>query len=165
MANKIVDAYLIYSLLSRLATPFERWKAYKLKIIDAKGNVLRRRSELTTDEELNAWGRFDIAVANLKKLLAKVPGGSSKFANLAAAAWIFKESKHYTNEQMDTTMVEDFQMFFESIQEEVPTNAVGGGHIAGVGVGPQGEPPMGRNAQLRRLKKILKRRKEYSYKQ
>ena len=26
------------------------------------------------------------------------------------------------------------------LNEEAPANAVGGGHIAGVGVGPQGEP-------------------------
>ena len=27
-----------------------------------------------------------------------------------------------------------------TLNEEAPANAVGGGHIAGVGVGPQGEP-------------------------
>ena len=27
-----------------------------------------------------------------------------------------------------------------TLNEEAPVNAVGGGHIAGVGVGPQGEP-------------------------
>lgn len=28
-----------------------------------------------------------------------------------------------------------------NMMEDVPVNAVGGGHIAGLGVGPQGEPP------------------------
>lgn len=29
-----------------------------------------------------------------------------------------------------------------TIGEDAPVNAVGGGHIAGVGIGPKGEPPV-----------------------
>jgi len=45
----------------------------------------------------------------------------------------------------------------KQLKEEVAANAVGGGKIAGVGVGPQGEPP-GRTALLRRVKTMLKRK-------
>lgn len=36
------------------------------------------------------------------------------------------------------------------MNEEAPTNSVGGGNIAGIGVGSQGEPPMGKTAMKRR---------------
>lgn len=41
--------------------------------------------------------------------------------------------------------------------EDVAANAVGDGRIAGVGVGPQGEPPKSR-ALLKRVRDILKRK-------
>ena len=43
-------------------------------------------------------------IANLKKLLAKVPGGSSRFATYAAALFLIKEYKVFTDE---STLTED----------------------------------------------------------
>lgn len=40
------------------------------------------------------------------------------------------------------------------MNEDAPTNNVGGGNIAGVGVGPQGEPGFKKSVILRRKKKI-----------
>lgn len=44
----------------------------------------------------------------------------------------------------------------EKMHEEVPANVVGAGNVAGVGVGPQGEPA-GQSALLKTLK-MLKRK-------
>lgn len=38
---------------------------------------------------------------------------------------------------------------------EVPANSVGGGHIAAVGVGPQGEPPVSINKKKKPLKRFM----------
>ena len=81
----IVDLYLVYSFIKRLATPFKKWDAYKLGIIDDKGNILRKRKEFTTPQEKKAFGVFDLMILKLKKLLAKVPGGSTRIASYAAA--------------------------------------------------------------------------------
>lgn len=152
MANKILDAYLVYQLVQRLATPFENWDACKLGIIDKNGNVLRQPNN---QKESKAWGRFDIMVANLKKLLGKLPGGKSKFANYAAAAFLFKEQNTPHN---DTTLLEENFSAFLMQFEDVAANSAGAGNIAGIGVDPQGEPPMGRLAQLKRLRKMLGRK-------
>lgn len=157
MANIVGDAYLVYNLVSKLTTPFNKWPAYKLGIIDAQGNVLRHKKDFKSSEENNAWGYFDIAVANLKKLISKLPGGSSRLASIAAAAFLFKESKQYNFE--DNTQVELFENRFTNylsiLEDGVAVNNVGGGQVAGLGVGAQGEPP-GRIAMITRM---LKRRK------
>lgn len=143
-----------------MVTPFTQWDAYRLGIIDAQGNVLRKRRTLKTAQEKSAWGRYDIAVANLKKALAKLPGGASKLASFAAAAWIFKEATQYTDEELNTVMVEDFVKQFSYLNEEGPTNSAGSGAIAGIGVGPDGEPGMPKAVHQRRLvlmKRMLKR--------
>lgn len=161
MANIVGDAYLVYNLVKKLTTPFTKWPAYKLGIIDAHGSVLRHKRDLKTSDETNAWGYFDIAVANLKKLIAKMPGGSTRIANFAAAAFLFKESREYDfeNEQDVQLFEQRFNHQLYLLSEDAPANAVGGGQIAGVGVGPQGEPPMGKAALLKRVKSVLRRKK------
>lgn len=39
----------------------------------------------------------------------------------------------------------------KKVQEEAPVNAVGGGNIAGLGVGPQGEP----GVNLKKKKQVM----------
>lgn len=98
----IVDLFLVYQFIRRLATPFNKWEAYKLGIIDENGKVLRKKKTLKDPKERAAWGIFDIMVANMKKLLAKVPGGSTRLASYAAALFLIKEHKAFTEESLIT---------------------------------------------------------------
>jgi hypothetical protein len=83
-----VDLYMTYRVLRRLTTPFIEWDAYRLGIIDGKGNVLKKRRDLTTIAEREAFNTFDLMIRNRKKALALIPGGSSKTATYAAALWL-----------------------------------------------------------------------------
>ena len=135
---KPVDLFTTYQFVKRLITPFDEWKAFKLGIIDEDGKVLRKRKDLSTDEERSSWGYFDIVTANLKKLLAKIPGGQSRLGTIAAAALLMKE--HNELQSFDETSLELFFSEYErEITEEI-ANVVGGGNVAGTGVGAQGEP-------------------------
>ena len=142
MASKLVDSYLVYQLVSRLITPFEKWEAYKLGIIDKDGNVIKKRATLTPQEQ-DAWGFFDTLVANIKKMIGKLPGGKTRLANFAAAVFLMKEHSKYSEDQIDL-LVEACEKHLVSLSEDagaVAVNNVGQGNIAGVGVGPNGEPP------------------------
>lgn len=146
MANKAVDLFLVYQFIKRLSTPFNQWEAYKLGIIDKQGKVLIPSSEQTPEQQ-KAWGYFDRMVANLKKLLAKVPGGSTRIASYAAALLLLREQDSL-NKLSDDEMT--------ALLEDGIANAVGDGKIAGVGVGPQGEPP---GIPKVKLTPMLKRKK------
>lgn len=150
MAAGIVDLFLVYQFIVRLITPFSEWDAYKLKIIDQNGKVLRRRATLSKPEERRAWGYFDILAANLKKLLAKFPGGDTKLISYAAAGLLLREQKAL--EQMTEEEIENlvYQML-DKMDEDI-TNSAGGGQVAGIGVGSQGESP------VKLSKKIIKRK-------
>jgi hypothetical protein len=152
MANPVVDAYLTYQFIKRIVTPFEKWDAYRLGIIDKSGKVLKKSSELKTTQEKNAWGYFDRLTSNLKKLLAKVPGGSTMLGSAVATALLLKENDygHLNDDQL--TMV-----LFTALKEDGIANVVGGGQVAGLGVGDQGEPPKGKTS-LKNIKKILRRK-------
>ena len=123
MIDKLNDAYLVYSFIKRLVAPFTSWKAFKLGVIDSHGNVLIPVKNRTTKQK-ESLGIFDTMVLNMKKLLAKIPGGSSNFATYSAALFLVKEE----NEANITE--EKFIEFISSLNEEV-VNSVGSGHIAG----------------------------------
>jgi hypothetical protein len=73
-----------------LTTPFEDTDAFKLGLIDAKGK--RIKSEKIVDaEQKSAFTTFHRLVFNIKKLMAKIPFGSSKLASYAAALFLVKE--------------------------------------------------------------------------
>lgn len=134
----VVDLFLVYQFVRRLATPFNKWEAYNQGIIDDKGNILIKKKDRTAKQK-KAFGVFDIMVTNMKKLLAKVPGGSSRLASYAAALYLIKEHKAFTeeseldtltekqiNESIDlfcigynhyTTLSEDVNGFFDEIEE------------------------------------------------
>ena len=111
----IVDLFLVYQFIRRLATPFNKWDAFKLGVIDKDGKVLIKSKDFTKSAQRKSWGVFDRMVANLKKLLAKVPGGSSRFASYAAALFLIKEYKHFTDKTTLTEELTDKQLD-ESIQ-------------------------------------------------
>ncbi len=48
-------------------------------------------------------------------------------------------------------MTNNFKKNHKSVNEDAPTNAVGGGNVAGLGVGPQGEP----GVDLKKKKKVM----------
>lgn len=138
----IVDTYLVYQFLRRLVTPFVQMPAYKYGIIDANGNFLRKRSELVTPQEKAALGLFDILVINLKRILAKVPGGRSRLASLAAAMYLLRQQNNVTEQNINNilfTLEEDFNSelsHLENLYEDAPVMSVSSGAIKGIGATP-----------------------------
>lgn len=145
----VVDLFLVYQFIKRLSTPFDKWKAFELGIIDKDGNILKSRSDFTTRDEKDSFGVFDNMVLKIKKLLNKVPGGESKIGTYTAALWLLKEYHH----KELTSITEDSLV---SLYEEAAANCVGTGNVASVGIGPQGEPPGKKGKVMKRNGSIIK---------
>jgi hypothetical protein len=88
----IVDNLIAYRVLSMLVKPFIETDAYKLGIIDEKGQNLIKSRDLKTQEQKDAYTYLHRLVFNLKKLLMKLPGGDSMLKNLVAAFFLVKEN-------------------------------------------------------------------------
>jgi len=50
----VVDLFLVYQFIRRLATPFDKWDAYKEGIIDDKGKVLIKKKDFTNSRQRKA---------------------------------------------------------------------------------------------------------------
>ena len=128
MIGAAVDLWMVYSFIRRLITPFSEWEAYKLGIIDERGNILKKRRELRLQPEVRAFGVFDILVLNLKKLLEKLPAGQTRLASYAAALWLIREHKAFTPESIltedlsDEQLVEAASLFFSSYTDYTTLN-------------------------------------------
>lgn len=90
MAKGVVDLAAIYMFLKRLVTPFDQWDAYKTGLIDKDGKVIVDKADRTPEQD-KSFGYFDRLVANLKKLLGKIPGGKTRIASFAAALLLLRE--------------------------------------------------------------------------
>lgn len=134
--NTPVSLFMVYQFLRRLATPFNKWKAYKAGVIDERGNILLKAKERTTIEQRESFTKFDVLVLKLKRLLEKVPGGKSRLASYAAALYLIKEDwDQYSIEELED---EDIGEKYYQLLEDAPVNNVSDGEIAGGGFnGPE----------------------------
>jgi hypothetical protein len=135
-----VDLYIVYQFIKRLSTPFEDTDAFKLGLIDKDGKRLKKAK---SSEEKKAMTYFDRLIFNVKRLLAKVPGGSSRFASYAAAMLLLKEcanpKEHYSDEELAEKLMENMEMLektstkkLNELFEDAPANATGAA-VAGTG--------------------------------
>jgi len=85
------DLFYAFRFLKLLVTPFENTEAFKLGIIDADGKILKKAAERQSPEEKSAYTVFHRLVFNIKRLLAKVPGGKSVIGRYGAALFLIKE--------------------------------------------------------------------------
>ena len=105
--SSIVDTYITYRILTTLTKDWDEQEAYKLGIIDRKGNVLKKTKELKTSKEKKAYTILTKFIFNLKKLIEKLPGGKSKAASYAAAAYLFLKEEAEFNEELKQLLGED----------------------------------------------------------
>ena len=96
--GRAIDLFVTYRFLKILTTPFEKMDAYKLGIIDEKGNRIKKPSstkpavELSTTELKNSYTILHKLVFNIKKIFGKVPGLRTKVGTYAAALFLLKDT-------------------------------------------------------------------------
>ena len=88
--NQVVDTVIIFRILKKLVTPFNKTAAFKAGVIDKDGKILIRPGERTADQKKTIT-LLDRMVFNLKRLLGKVPGGKTQLATYVAALALLKE--------------------------------------------------------------------------
>lgn len=89
--NQLVDNLAAFRILYLLTRQWDQTDAFKLGIVDKDGKQLKTADELTTSEEKDAYNYLTRLVFNLKRLIAKVPGGKSMLGSLVAAYFLIKE--------------------------------------------------------------------------
>lgn len=103
------DLVYTFRFLTLLVTPFEKTKAFDKGIIDAKGKRLKKPPFSTIDERqdyASFYSPFIRLVFNVKKLMAKAPGGSTRLASYAAALYLIKEKFSVSETKIEKSLLE-----------------------------------------------------------
>mgnify|MGYP001486439903 FL=1 len=141
--GRAIDLFVTYRFLRLLTTPFEDTDAYKLGIIDEKGNRIMQKKakkpevELVTTEQKNSYTILHKLVFNIKKIFAKVPGLRTKVGTYAAALFLLKDTFKEHVEDPDVFEKEFVKFLHEN---EVELDNTISEDVAGFGeVLPKGE--------------------------
>jgi hypothetical protein len=86
------DLVYTFRFLTLLVTPFDKTKAYEAGIIDETGKK-RKDFDINKNRDVyrDSYTPFHRLVFNVKRLMAKVPGGDTRIASYAAALYLIKE--------------------------------------------------------------------------
>lgn len=168
--SRFVDTLVAYRILKMLATPIEQSDAFRMGIIDKDGKKIKNPQ---TTQELDAYSFLNRFVFKVQRALVKSPDRNAKrLLTFAAALAILREYNEEdddfdvetllevyeqdANVAMEAKLLEQNLVSFKNFNmEEVAANAVGGGAIHGIGIGPKGEP--GRDPVLQPM---IRRRKK-----
>ena len=98
-----------------------------------------KHSDLYTDENPKGTihGLKFATPDDAKASVSKIKSSDRSHAHKIQAAVAMEQR---AKEMGKTEAAAEYRSFINSMKEDAPVNAVGGGQIAGVGVGPQGEP-------------------------
>jgi hypothetical protein len=103
--SRIVDNVIALKIVRMLVTNFTDTQAFKLGIIDARGNTLKPASTLKSEAEKEAFTYLNRLVFNMKKIINRFPGGENHLKSLVGALWLVKE--YYESGSRTTSLMEE----------------------------------------------------------
>ena len=141
--GRAIDLFVTYRFLRLLTTPFEKTDAFKLGIIDEKGNRVKLPKstkpavELSTSELQGAYTILHKLVFNIKKLFNKIPGLRTKVGTYAAALFLLKDTFKESVDDPDMFEKEFVKFLKENnieLDDEISEDVIGFGEVL-----PKGE--------------------------
>ena len=105
---RVIDNIIALRIIYLLVQPFETTDAFKLGLIDAHGNKLKKAS---TTKEKKATSMLHRLVWNLKRIINLAPGGSTRIGSMAAAYMLVKEA--YEQDMPESASIEFFNENFD----------------------------------------------------
>ena len=141
--GRAIDLFVTYRFLWLLTTPFEKTDAFKLGIIDEKGNRVKLPKstkpavELSTSELQSAYTILHKLIFNIKKLFNKIPGLRTKVGTYAAALFLLKDTFKESVDDPDMFEKEFVKFLKENnieMDDEISEEVIGFGEVL-----PKGE--------------------------
>ena len=145
--GRAIDVCVTSRFIKLLVTPFEKTDAFKLGIIDEKGNRVMpppiagvrqtKPKPLGTIEEKSAYTILHKLVFNIKKIFGKVPGLRTKLGTYAAALFLLKDTFKESVDDPDVFEKEFMKYLKEQgyeIDDSISEEVIGFGEVL-----PKGE--------------------------
>lgn len=126
-----VDIVIAYKFIRALSTPWKRWDAYELGLIDGKGNRLKKPETGAEKKALPGWMNL---IRNIKRFIEKLPFGKTRLGSFAAALWLIREETGIKDITLLERELEDYigaqDFIIESDQDTAFINTLQAGKYA-----------------------------------
>ena len=90
--KQAADLGYTFRFIRMMVMDWKDWDAYKLGIIDENGKRIKK-VRLDNEEKKSAYTPFIRLAANIKRLVAKIPGGGTKLGSFASALYLSLKKK------------------------------------------------------------------------
>jgi hypothetical protein len=109
---RAMDYAVVWAIATRFATPFEKWKAFKLGIINKDGDILR---PLKTPADNDAFTPLDNIICRIKKLVPKYLWYLLTFSYIFRGFITYSAYKgsYYLNEKHDVEKMQEEMLILE----------------------------------------------------
>lgn len=175
MESVAIDNLLATRIIHLLITPVNQWDAYKLKIIDAKGNSLRK----PTKSEEKYFNLLHVLVLKLKEIFDKSPTSNKMIKAWNAGQYFLQKpvaAAAFTSfNVMNKTLLPTAAASYYKLKECLETGQFSDtitestisqekldlfleetiGNVVGNSQGLTGEPPVSKNKILRRGEPLI----------
>ena len=94
-----IDLFITYKFIRLLVTKWSDTDAFDEGVIDNKGKLLVKIKDQTSAQK-KAYTVFHRLVFNIKRILEKIPFGSSRIKSYAAALYLLKEETNMAEEDI-----------------------------------------------------------------
>lgn len=145
-----VTSFTMYKFIKDVTTSFSQFSAYRLGIIDGRGN---KKKEPTTPQEKDAYSPYYQMIINVKKVFEKVPDPKTRaqLQSVVAAMKLFGEDVEESGGD-SKILFEGIDLFFienginlkeEKIDlmfEDAPANSMGAGAFGGNNMNLSADP-------------------------
>ena len=101
LLKRAADLTYAFRFVRMLVLDWKDWDAHKVGIIDKDGKR-DRNVKIDTDDKKSAYTPFIRLCANIKRLVANIPGGGSKLGSFASALYLVKEHHGLKDNQLES---------------------------------------------------------------
>jgi hypothetical protein len=99
LKESAVDLFITYKFVRLLVTSWKKTEAFDAGVIDDKGKLLVKVKDQTNAQE-KTYTIFHRLVFNIKRILEKIPFGSSMIKSYAAALFLLREETGMAEEDI-----------------------------------------------------------------
>ena len=99
LVKRAADLAYTFRFIRMLVMDWKNWDAYKEGLIDENGNRIKT-VKMDTEAKKSSYTPFIRLAANTKRLLSKIPGGSTKLGSFAAGLFLIKEHTGMSEKQL-----------------------------------------------------------------
>ena len=96
----VADTVYAFRFIRMMVMDWKNWDAYKEGLIDENGKR-NKDVKIDTSDKRSAYTPFVRLVANIKRLVAKLPGGGSKLGSFASALYLVKEKTNLSEKGLE----------------------------------------------------------------